>query len=262
MKQNKIQFYKYHGTGNDFIMIDNRDFIFPKNDVKLIEHLCHRRFGIGADGLILLENDPDLDFKMTYFNSDGNESTMCGNGGRCLVAFAHFLGIFKDKCAFNAIDGIHEAEFKNGIVKLKMIPVEEITQNGKDFVLDTGSPHFVRFVDEVENFEVYLNGKAIRYSDAFKKEGINVNFVERISENQIFVRTYERGVEDETYSCGTGVTASCLSVMSMEDISALEVKTLGGNLKVYADKVKNGFENIWLEGPAIQSFEGSFNIEE
>ena len=253
-----IKFYKYQGTGNDFVMIDNRNLSFPKNDIQLINKMCDRRFGIGADGLILLENDAELDFKMVYYNSDGNESTMCGNGGRCLVAFAHFLGVFRDKARFNAIDGLHEAEIKQNIVKLKMIDVEEIKVVDKDYVLNTGSPHFVRYIDDVVHFDVYKNGFEIRNSHPYKKEGINVNFISKISENELFVRTYERGVEDETYSCGTGVTASCLTLMKNTEFSEVLVKTLGGNLKVYAEKHNDGFVNIWLEGAAEQVFEGSF----
>lgn len=250
-----MKFYKYQGTGNDFVMIDNRDLSFNK-DKNLIAQLCDRRFGIGGDGLILLENDEDTDFRMVYFNSDGGESTMCGNGGRCLVAFAHFLKIFDKKCTFNAIDGLHEAEINDGIVKLKMINVSEIQRDKDNFVLNTGSPHFVQYVSDIENFDVYFNGNKIRNSENYKKEGINVNFVEEISDNELFVRTYERGVEDETYSCGTGVTASALSYLQSKNIGEVKIKTLGGNLKVYADKNENGFSNIWLEGPAKQVFSG------
>lgn len=250
-----MKFYKYQGTGNDFVMIDNRDLSFNK-DKNLIAQLCDRRFGIGGDGLILLENDEDTDFRMVYFNSDGGESTMCGNGGRCLVAFAHFLKIFDKKCTFNAIDGLHEAEINDGIVKLKMINVSEIQRDEDNFVLNTGSPHFVQYVSDIENFDVYFNGNKIRNSENYKKEGINVNFVEEISDNELFVRTYERGVEDETYSCGTGVTASALSYLQSKNIGEVKIKTLGGNLKVYADKNENGFSNIWLEGPAKQVFSG------
>lgn len=250
-----MKFYKYQGTGNDFVMIDNRNLSFNK-DKNLIAQLCDRRFGIGGDGLILLENDEDTEFKMVYFNSDGGESTMCGNGGRCLVAFAHFLKIFDKKCTFNAIDGLHEAEINNGIVKLKMIDVSEIQRDEDNFVLNTGSPHFVQYVSDIDNFNVYFNGNKIRNSENYKKEGINVNFVEEISDNELFVRTYERGVEDETYSCGTGVTASALSYLQSKNIGEVKIKTLGGNLKVYADKNENGFSNIWLEGPAKQVFSG------
>ena len=257
--QNTIEFFKYQGTGNDFVMIDNRDLQFPK-ERELIEKLCDRRFGIGGNGLILLENDDHSDFKMVYYNSDGNESTMCGNGGRCIVAFAHFLDIFEDKTTFEAIDGVHEAEIKNGIVKLKMSDVNSIKNIDENFELNTGSPHFVQFVNDVENFEVYKNGNEIRNSATYRNEGINVNFVEEISPEEIFVRTYERGVEDETYSCGTGVTASALVFLTDKNQKEVQVKVLGGNLKVYAEQDGNSFKNIWLEGPAKQVFKGKISL--
>ncbi|MGC4130141.1 MAG: diaminopimelate epimerase [Bergeyella sp.] len=250
-----MEFFKYQGTGNDFVMIDNRNLSFPQNR-EYIEKLCDRRFGIGADGLILLQNDEETDFRMVYYNSDGNESTMCGNGGRCIVAFAYFLDIFESKTVFNAVDGLHEAEIKNGIVKLKMIDVNTISKDGECFVMNTGSPHFVKNVEMLKDYNVYENGNNIRNSPTYKAEGINVNFVEQISDDEIFVRTYERGVEDETYSCGTGVTASALSFMLNNTISEVKVKTLGGNLKVYAEKNGDSFSNIWLEGPAVQVFKG------
>lgn len=256
---NTIQFYKYQGTGNDFVMIDNRDLQFPK-DKKTIEMLCDRRFGIGGDGLILLENDEQTDFRMVYYNSDGNESTMCGNGGRCLVAFAHFLDIFENTCSFNAIDGLHYAEIQNGMVKLKMIDVLEIGKDKDDFVINTGSPHFVKYIENVQNFDVYNNGNTIRNSEKYKKEGINVNFVEPISDEELFVRTYERGVEDETFSCGTGATAAALSFFSTSGKVSVKIKVLGGNLKVYAEKIEKGFQNIWLEGPAKQVFQGKIRL--
>ena len=256
-----IKFYKYQGTGNDFIMIDNRNQSFPKHDVDLVKKMCDRRFGIGADGLILLENHESFDFQMVYYNSDGNESTMCGNGGRCIVAFAHFLNVFENKAKFNAIDGLHEAEINGNVVKLKMIDVPEIVKIDADYQLNTGSPHFVRYVEDVQNLDVYKNGYEIRNSEPYKKEGINVNFVSKISDNEVFVRTYERGVEDETYSCGTGVTASCLTFMNEFGGGEVSVKTLGGNLKVYAEKHEAGFRNIWLEGPAEYVFEGVFKLD-
>lgn len=255
----QIKFYKYQGTGNDFVMIDNRDLEFPKS-TELIEKLCDRRFGIGADGLILLENDENSDFKMVYFNSDGNESTMCGNGGRCIVAFAHFLDIFEDQTTFDAIDGLHKAEIKNGIVKLKMIDVIDINTDGQDFVMNTGSPHYVKYVEMLNNYNVFKNGNEIRNSPTYKAEGINVNFVEALSDKEIFVRTYERGVEDETYSCGTGVTASALTFMDKNNQTSVAVKVLGGKLKVYAEKNGAGFSDIWLEGPASQVFSGTISI--
>ncbi|WP_234110485.1 diaminopimelate epimerase [Chryseobacterium sp. R2A-55] len=257
--QNTIEFFKYQGTGNDFVMIDNRDLQFPK-DKSIIEKLCDRRFGIGADGLILLENDDETDFKMVYYNSDGNESTMCGNGGRCIVAFAYFLDIFEEKTTFQAIDGLHEAEIVNGIVKLKMSDVNTIKNKDENFELNTGSPHFVKFVNEVENYSVYKNGNEIRNSATYKDEGINVNFVEQISEDEIFVRTYERGVEDETFSCGTGATASALVFLKGKNKVEVRVKVLGGNLKVYAEQDGDSFRNIWLEGPAKQVFKGKIDL--
>ncbi|WP_276876832.1 diaminopimelate epimerase [Chryseobacterium joostei] len=254
-----MEFYKYQGTGNDFVMVDNRDLQFPK-DKNIIEKLCDRRFGIGADGLILLENDPDYDFKMVYYNSDGGESTMCGNGGRCLVAFAFFLDVFEDKCKFIAIDGEHDAEIHNGIIKLKMIDVNTISHDGNDSVLNTGSPHYVKYVENLKDYDVYTEGHGIRNSENYKEKGINVNFVEKISDNEIFVRTYERGVEDETYSCGTGVTASALTFLQKDNLTSVKVKTLGGNLKVYAEKSGDSFCNIWLEGPSKQVFKGKVDI--
>ena len=257
--QNTVQFYKYQGTGNDFVIIDNRDLQFPKNSER-IKHLCDRRFGIGGDGLILLENDPQADFNMVYYNADGNESTMCGNGGRCLVAFAHFLDLFEEKTAFMAVDGLHEAAISNGNVKLKMIDVDEIKKDGDSSVLNTGSPHFVQFVNSVPDFPVYTKGHEIRNSPAYCAEGINVNFVEKLSDSSIFVRTYERGVEDETYSCGTGATASALVLMQDKDIRSVNVKVLGGNLKIYAEQHGSSFTDIWLEGPAVQVFSGKISI--
>ena len=255
-----MEFYKYQGTGNDFVMIDNRDLSFPKEQ-RLIEQICNRRFGVGGDGLILLEKDENTDFKMVYYNSDGNESTMCGNGGRCIVAFAHFLNIFQQKTTFTAVDGLHEAEINQGVVKLKMIDVENINTDGDCFMLNTGSPHFVKYVERVEVYNVYQNGYDIRNSANYKKEGINVNFVEQIRDNKIFVRTYERGVEAETLSCGTGVTASAITFMKDRNISSVVVKTLGGNLKVYAEKREGIFRNVWLEGPAKQVFKGNIKID-
>lgn len=255
-----MEFYKYQGTGNDFVMIDNRDHLFPK-DRKTIAKICQRRFGIGGDGLILLENDAESDFKMVYYNADGGESTMCGNGGRCITAFANFLGIFKEQCMFSAADGMHDAQIKENLVRIKMIDVEQILNEYEDYILNTGSPHYVKRVDDIANFAVFQEGNGIRNSVRFKEEGINVNFVEIFPENEIFVRTYERGVEDETFSCGTGVTAAALTVLQENGQQSLKVKTLGGDLKVFAEKYENGFRNIWLEGPAQQVFQGKIDLK-
>lgn len=230
-----------------------------------IKYLCHRHFGIGADGLMLLELEPGVDFKMVYFNSDGNESSMCGNGGRCITAFAKKLGLIEDKARFIAIDGLHEAVFNDGIISLKMNDVKTIDKGENYFYLNTGSPHYVKFVYDIKHFNVFEEGKKIRNSDAFVAEGTNVNFIEKV-EDDIFVRTYERGVEDETLSCGTGVTASAL-VAALSGVASgknnCRVRTLGGNLNVKFDKVlENTFYNIWLEGPAEFVFEGSVELKE
>lgn len=259
----KIQFYKYQGTGNDFVMIDNRQNIFPKNDTKLIESLCDRRFGIGADGLILLENHSSLDFKMVYFNSDGNESSMCGNGGRCLVAFAKQLNVIQDKATFEAIDGLHHATITNeGIVSLQMKDVEDIKVKEDYVFLNTGSPHHVALVDDLQQFDVKNEGAKIRYSELYGNVGSNVNFVKQL-ENDIFaVRTYERGVEDETLSCGTGVTAVAIAMYKTGRTTNNEInlKVEGGNLKVKFEVNHNLFTNVFLIGPATLVFEGKIEI--
>ncbi|MBT8296064.1 MAG: diaminopimelate epimerase [Gramella sp.] len=256
----KLTFYKYQGTGNDFVMVDNRELKISKNDTKLIKHLCDRKFGIGADGLILLENSEDYkdDFKMVYFNADGNESSMCGNGGRCLVAFAKFLGIVGDSARFTAIDGIHMATIKNDMVSLKMQNVEGIDVKDDYLFLNTGSPHHVIFSDRIGTKDVKMEGAAIRYSDLYGEAGTNVNFVEEISSETFSVRTYERGVEDETLSCGTGVTAVALAAFESKKTTAekINLKTPGGELSVTFKKTENGYKDIWLSGPAKQVFKG------
>ena len=258
----KIQFYKYQGTGNDFVMIDNRQNIFPKNDTKLIESLCDRRFGIGADGLILLENHPSLDFKMVYFNSDGNESSMCGNGGRCLVAFAKQLNVIQDNATFEAIDGLHHATITNdGIVSLQMKDVEDVKVKEEYVFLNTGSPHHVAIVDDLQNFDVKNEGAKIRYSELYGNAGSNINFVKQLDNDIFAVRTYERGVEDETLSCGTGVTAVALAMYTTGKTvnNEINLKVEGGNLKVKFDVNNNLFTNVFLIGPATFVFEGIIN---
>ena len=250
------QFSKYQGTGNDFIIIDNRDLSFQVS-TEHIASLCERRFGIGADGLILLQNEKDYDFRMVYFNADGNESSMCGNGGRCIVAFAKALGIIDKKTNFIAVDGPHEAHIELDLINLQMSNVDLISEDENDFVLDTGSPHYVHFVEDIVSFDVFKNGKSIRNSAKYKEEGINVNFVE-FDDGRLVVRTYERGVEDETYSCGTGVTAAsiCFS-MQNNFIEQIPVSTLGGQLQVCLKWNGQGMEDIWLQGPAKLVFEGT-----
>ena len=260
----QLTFYKYQGTGNDFIIIDNR-----KNEVGTltqlqIEWLCNRKFGIGADGLMLMNAKVGFDFEMIYFNADGNESSMCGNGGRCMILFASHQGIHEYTYRFIATDGEHEGEIDiNNNIKLKMKNVNEIQIHNHHYILDTGSPHFVKYVNDLVNVDVIESGRNIRESKQFVKDGINVNFVETISEDTIFVRTYERGVEDETLSCGTGVTAADLiSAHNNRGFNRVEVKTPGGNLSVEYDKISDSsFGNIWLCGPANFVFKGEIEVD-
>lgn len=255
----EISFYKYQGTGNDFIMVDDRQSLFQPNDLT-IEHLCNRKFGIGADGLILIRSKAAYDFEMVYFNADGSQS-MCGNGARCAVAFSNFLGIVKDACRFWAIDGPHEAKFLERQVELGMSPVHRISKVGEDYFVDTGSPHHVQFVEDVKNFPVVEMGAPIRNSIKYHPEGTNVNFVSLLSDHEIFVRTYERGVENETLSCGTGVTACALVVGGINLINSVSILTPGGRLKVDFNSNPDGsFDNIILKGPAEQVFSGKFEV--
>ena len=254
----RYTFYKYQGTGNDFVIIDNREEIFDKNNVKFIAHICDRRFGIGADGLILLENHKITDFRMVYFNADGHESSMCGNGGRCITHFANFLGIIDATATFEAIDGIHHAIIENDVVKLQMQNVETIQQFDNYVTLDTGSPHFVKLTQNIALIDIDTEGAEIRYSPPFSDQGINVNFVEKIAEDTFSVRTYERGVEAETLSCGTGVTAVALAMQYIDETkkNLITLKTKGGTLKVAFDFNGDAYKNIWLIGPAVQVFKG------
>lgn len=259
-----IHFYKYQGTGNDFIVADNR-----KNEISLtttqINNLCDRRFGIGADGLMLLNQKTGFDFEMKYYNADGNPGTMCGNGGRCMTKFAYHLGIHRELYRFLAADGVHEAEIDtDGIVSLKMKNVNIFRKFHNDFILDTGSPHYIKMVMNVMDLDVFKKGSEIRHSKEFEEEGINVNFVEQSEDaDKIIVRTYERGVEDETLSCGTGVTAAALVCYHNENgFNEVEVKTLGGKLSVEFDRIdENKYENIWLCGPAEKVYEGTVEVK-
>jgi len=256
----QMHFFKYQGTGNDFVILDNRNWSYTALTTERVRSLCDRRFGIGADGLMLLNPHAGYDFEMKYYNSDGRESSMCGNGGRCLVKFAYDLGIRKNEYNFLAIDGPHLAEIDvDGVVSLKMKNVQEIEEFRGDFILDTGSPHYIRMVTDVMDLDVFQKGMDIRYSSDFAKEGINVNFVEQRRPDEIIVRTYERGVEDETLSCGTGVTASALACYHNErGYNFVKVVTRGGRLTVRFDRTAdNSFENVWLSGPAQKVFEGS-----
>ncbi|MBG49491.1 MAG: diaminopimelate epimerase [Pseudozobellia sp.] len=252
-----LKFYKYQGTGNDFVMIDNRSLEFPKSDNKLVSFLCDRRFGIGADGLILLENDETSDFRMVYYNADGHEGSLCGNGGRCTVAFAKFLGIIDDKTTFNAADGLHQATINGNLVSLQMQDLSDIKTKPNYVFLDTGSPHHVQLVGNVDSFDVFNEGKKLRYG-LYGKTGSNINFVEKLKADTFAVRTYERGVENETLSCGTGVTAAALAMHYQNQTSANEVfvKAQGGELSVRFKKDGDTYRDIYLSGPADQVFSG------
>lgn len=257
----EIKFYKYQGTGNDFVMIDDRGEGFPDADLSLVQRLCDRRFGIGADGLILIRNREGFDFEMIYFNADGSQS-MCGNGARCAVAFSRFLGIIGEKTSFLAIDGAHEARLVGDWVELGMQDVASLANAGLDYFVNTGSPHHVRYVEDVENYPVFENGRKIRYAREYEPNGSNVNFVTPIARDEIFVRTYERGVENETLSCGTGVTACALVYGFQNQLNEVKIKTPGGNLRVKFTKAANGsFRDILLIGPAEQVFGGKISVQ-
>jgi len=258
-----IQFYKYQGTGNDFILIDNRQDTFPKNNTTLIAQLCDRKFGIGADGFILLEPSDKHDFTMVYYNADGNLSSMCGNGGRCITAFAKKLNIIDHKTVFEAVDGLHEASIEKNRISLKMIDVTNIKDVEDHLFLDSGSPHHITFVDDVKNVNVKITGSKIRYGAPYFKEGSNVNFVQKVNENTFKVRTYERGVEDETLSCGTGVTAVAIAAHKARKTKSntVQLETPGGNLEVSFDYDNNTYKNVFLKGEATLVYTGEIEID-
>jgi diaminopimelate epimerase len=263
----KLPFFKYQATGNDFVILDNREkkYAFTPEQVQAI---CDRKFGIGADGLMLIEPDQQLDFNLQYYNSDGSQS-LCGNGSRAAVSFASELGIVNGKTTFKAFDGPHDAELMDGgNVRLKMGDVQGVRRLGEDFFINTGSPHYIRVVEDAEAFPVYEQGKRIRYSEAFKPGGVNVNFVQLLENNAIFVRTYERGVENETLSCGTGVTAAALAASFRGLKSPVNIETLGGDLivefKFRPSDLSSGhagiFTDVYLSGPAKMVFRGELEL--
>ncbi|TND06552.1 MAG: diaminopimelate epimerase [Bacteroidetes bacterium] len=262
--KNKLSFYKYQGAGNDFILIDDRTVQFDENRTELVGRLCDRRFGIGADGLMLLREKSGFDFEMIYFNADGKVGSMCGNGGRCIARFSDDIGFTaKPGLRFLAADGPHEAELKNGIVRLKMSDVSEIETGDGFYFLDTGSPHYVKYVSGLDELDVFGEGRKIRYSDRFAATGTNVNFIEPFN-GGIKIRTYERGVENETLACGTGVTAAALTAALKGIATSAEncrVKARGGDLNVtFRSAGKNQFTDIWLEGPAEFVYKGEISI--
>jgi diaminopimelate epimerase len=260
----KLSFSKYHGTGNDFIIVDIRNRAIQL-DTDSIAHFCHRRYGIGADGLILLDKSAEYDFSMRYFNADGKESSMCGNGGRCITAFANRLGIIDKETTFEAVDGIHHASILSKdneiyVVKLQMSDVAKNTWNEDDIFLDTGSPHLVKVCSNLDNLDVDTHGRRIRHHDRFLPEGTNVNFIEEKGDT-LFIRTYERGVESETLSCGTGVTAAALAWALRAHVeSPVQLKSKGGGLTVYFNKTGDSFTDVYLEGPAAFVFTGEIEI--
>ena len=258
-----ITFHKYQGTGNDFIIIDDREKKFDASQEQNIKRLCHRKFGIGADGLILIKNHPALDFEMRYFNADGKSSSFCGNGSRCAVAFVHRLATFNRRTTFKfmASDGLHEAHIKNRQVYLRMNDIAKVEKGKGYYYLDTGSPHYIKFENDVRVINVREAGRAIRNNAIYKVYGTNVNFVEKISDEHIFVRTYERGVEDETLSCGTGATAAAIAASFEQVTSPTTIETLGGKLSVeFKCQSANAFTNIFLAGPAAMVFKGVVTI--
>ena len=261
----EITFFKYQGAGNDFIIIDDRSENFDRSNTNLVAKMCDRRFGIGADGLMLLRNKEGFDFEMVYYNADGHEGSMCGNGGRCIVAFAKSIELVGDKCFFIAVDGPHEAEIldrnEKKWVSLKMIDVSDIEKGIGYVFMDTGSPHYVSFnSNNLDNMDLVQEARKIRFNERYSKNGTNVNFID-IHENVLKIRTYERGVEDETLACGTGVTAAVLTAHITGNVKGneIEVKAKGGDLKVLFERVGNGYKNIWLQGPAEFVFKGFIN---
>ncbi len=254
-----FDFYKYQGAGNDFVIIDNRQLFFEKESTILIRNLCDRRFGIGGDGLILLENDPETDFKMVYYNADGKEGSMCGNGGRCIVQFARFLKIIDSKTTFTAVDGLHFATFNAKNVSLKMNDVAEIKITPEYCFLNTGSPHHVQMVPNLSDYPVFEVGKKLR-NGLYGKEGSNINFVEKVSETEFNMRTFERGVEDETLACGTGATAVAIAMRAIGKTSEnkLKLNVLGGTLSVQFRIDNDIYSDVFLEGSAIQVFKGKW----
>jgi len=258
----EIQFEKYQGTGNDFILIDNRNSVFPEGDLELVRKMCHRKWGIGADGLMLIQAGTTNDFEMVFFNPDGSKS-LCGNGSRCAIAYASSLGIIQKDTVFTTTDGEHRAFLKNGLIHFQVRDVSLIEQKSdSEFFIENGSPHHVKFVENVDKVDIMEEGVAIRHDDSYAPAGTNVNFVS-VKDNQLHVRTFERGVEAETLSCGTGVVASALAASFRGFSSPVKVNTSGGQLKVsFETDDSNHFKEVFLSGPAKKVFEGVYTFQD
>jgi diaminopimelate epimerase len=258
-----IQFSKYEGTGNDFILIDDRKLLFPASG-ELISKLCDRHFGIGADGILLVQHSEGYDFGMSYFNSDGSMATFCGNGGRCITAFAHQMGITSNTCRFMAADGIHHAQIteNNGtvmIVELEMQDPVIYNLDNNSCYLNTGTYHVVKFVDNPDDIDLIESGREIRFDARYEPHGTNVNFA-KLLKKELYVRTYEKGVENETLSCGTGVTASAIAASLRYGGDSFYVNTAGGRLFVSFARTGDVFKQVKLTGPAKLVFSGEIEI--
>lgn len=256
-----LQFYKYQGAGNDFIFIDNRDATFPVEKGASISGWCDRHFGIGADGLIFIEEDENTDFRMVFFNPDGSQ-TMCGNGARCAVAFAKKLGIIEDEATFMACDGIHKARInEDATVALGMLDVEKIDVFENHVFVNTGTAHHVELVKNLERYPVVSTGRKLRY-ELYGEEGSNINFVEQKDQHTFYIRTYEKGVEDETLACGTGITAAAIAMHKTGKTNESVVNFLakGGNLMVCFDVVEGVYQHVVLTGPARFVYKGKKEI--
>lgn len=260
----RIKFQKYQGTGNDFVVIDNRLRAFDQISGATVSALCNRKFGVGSDGLMLVHGAEDADFEMVFFNPDGSKS-LCGNGSRCAVVFAERLGMAGENGSFITTDGRHDYRLLgNGEVAVQMRPAAPPRSVRGHLFLHTGSPHLVVHTDDVDAVDVVGAGQPLRHLPEFEKTGgTNVNFVARMDEHSIGVRTFERGVECETLSCGTGVTAAALALAAEgSEPQTVKVHTHGGVLRVRFRKTTEGFDDIWLEGPAQKVFSGEIELND
>lgn len=259
-----LKFDKYQGAGNDFIILNNYNGSYSRLSEEQIRGMCNRQMGIGADGLILLEPSDSSDFEMKYYNSDGKVSSLCGNGARCVVLYAHKKKIIGEKTKFNTIDGVHQAWLtSHEKIKIQLNEVKKILKHKGSHIVNTGSPHYVKIVDNISDLNVKKEGSEIRYLKDFIPEGINVNFLQKKNNSNFLIRTYERGVEDETLACGTGAVAAAIVMHNIGETlgnTNLEIDTLGGSLKVDFDFDNSIYKNIFLEGPAKFVFSGTYKL--